>query len=154
MPLITRDLSACPQASKRKPPVAPGNRLLDGLLGCQKGLRAIRAGSILSFLAVQPNRREASPVNGLLPGADPEMHAPQREAAMFYGMFLRGRSVEEIREEIDISPKLFQKWMRAREYGPGFRDDLRRMYVYRKQVLGIFESLVTSEKKTHDFLSQ
>ena len=87
-------------------------------------------------------------------GVDPELHAPQREAAIFYGMFLRGRSVEEIRQEIDISPKLFQKWMRAREYGPDFRDNLRRMYAYRKQVLAIFESFVTSEKKTHYFQSQ
>ncbi len=87
-------------------------------------------------------------------GADPELHAPQHEAAIFYGMFLRGRSVEEIRQEIDISPKLFLKWMRAREYGPDFRTNLRRMYTYRKQVLAIFESLVTSERNSHHFQSQ
>ena len=117
-------------------------------------MRAIPTGSILNFLAVRPNHREEGPANGIPLGVDPELHAPQREAAMFYGMFLRGRSVEEIRQEIDISPKLFQKWMRAREYGPGFRDNLRRMYTYRKQVLAIFESLVTSEKQTHNFQSQ
>jgi len=87
-------------------------------------------------------------------GADPEIHAPQREAAIFYGMFLRGRSVEEIRDEIDISPKLFQKWMRAREYGPDFRNSLRRIYIYRKQVLAIFEALVTSERNAHNFQCQ
>lgn len=75
-----------------------------------------------------------------------EMHSPQREAAIFYGMFLRGRSAEELRSEIDISPKLFHRWMRAREYGPAFRDNLRRMYTYRKQVLAIFDSLVTTEQ--------
>ena len=74
------------------------------------------------------------------------MHSPQREAALFYGMFLRGRSAEELRSEIDISPKLFHRWMRAREYGPAFRDNLRRMYTYRKQVLAIFDSLVTTEQ--------
>ena len=117
-------------------------------------MRAIWTGAILNFLAVRPNHREEGPANGMPLGADPELHAPQREAAMFYGMFLRGRSAEEIRQEIDISPKLFQKWMRAREYGPGFRDNLRRMYTYRKQVLAIFESFVTSEKNTRDFQSQ
>ena len=79
-------------------------------------------------------------------GIDPELHSPQREAAIFYGMFLRGRSAEELRREIDISPKLFSKWMRAREYGPAFRNNLRRMYAYRKQVLAIFDSLVTTEQ--------
>ena len=79
-------------------------------------------------------------------GIDPEFHSPQREAALFYGMFLRGRSADELRREIDISPKLFRKWMRAREYGPTFRNNLRRMYAYRKQVLAIFDSLVTTEQ--------
>ena len=74
------------------------------------------------------------------------MHAPQREAAIFYGMFLRGRPLRSLREEIDVSPELFRKWMRAREYDKSFRENLRRMYVYRKQVLAIFESLVTSDQ--------
>lgn len=65
---------------------------------------------------------------------------------MFYGLFLRGHSADELREEIDISPKVFRKWMRAQEFDPIFREDLRRMYQYRKQVLAIFDSLVTSER--------
>ena len=77
--------------------------------------------------------------------ADADLHAPQREAAMFYGLFLRGHSLDSIREEIDIHPTTFRKWMRAREYDQRFRQDLERMYRYRKQVLAIFESLVTSE---------
>ncbi|MDA1313991.1 MAG: hypothetical protein O2968_11695 [Acidobacteria bacterium] len=75
-----------------------------------------------------------------------EFHAPQREAALFYGMFLRGRSLDSLRHEIDVSPQLFHKWMRAREYDKGFRDDLTRMYSYRKRVLAIFESLVSSDQ--------
>jgi len=81
-----------------------------------------------------------------LPNLNPEFHSPQREAALFYGLFLRGHSIESLREQIDIPPKVFQKWMRAREYDQGFRDDLRRMYSYRKRVLAIFDSLVTSER--------
>ncbi len=79
-----------------------------------------------------------------------EFHAPQREAALFYGMFLRGRSLDSLREEIDVPPQLFHKWMRAREYDKGFRDDLTRMYSYRKRVLAIFESLVTSDQISRD----
>ncbi len=77
-----------------------------------------------------------------------EFHSPQTEAAMFYGMFLRGHSADSIRREIDISPKVFNKWMRAREYDTNFREQLKRMYQYRKRVLAIFDSLVTSEEST------
>ena len=134
--------------------MVPGNGLSGRLFLAPKGLAGNSDRVYTESLAVQPNHREEGAANGMPLRADPELHAPQREAAIFYGMFLRGRSVEDIRQEIDISPKLFQKWMRAREYGPGFRDNLRRMYTYRKQVLAIFESFVTSEKKTHDFQSQ
>ncbi len=65
---------------------------------------------------------------------------------MFYSLFLRGHPIDSIRREIDVSPTLFRKWMRAREFDKSFREDLRKMYSYRKQVLAIFESLVTSEK--------
>ena len=67
---------------------------------------------------------------------DAEFHSPQREAAIFYGMFLRGRSEDELREEIDVSPKLLNKWMRARDFDPDFRENLRRIYVYRKAGAG------------------
>jgi transposase-like protein len=82
-------------------------------------------------------------------GQPTEFFAPQREAALFYGMFLRGRSLDSLRQEIDVSPQLFHKWMRAREYDKGFRDNLARMYSYRKRVLAIFESLVTSDQIGH-----
>ena len=75
-----------------------------------------------------------------------EFHSPQNEAAMFYGMFLRGHSADSLRRQIDISPKVFRKWMRAREYDQSFREQLKRMYIYRKRVLAIFDSLVTSEQ--------
>ena len=73
-----------------------------------------------------------------------EFHAPQREAALFYGLFLRGHPAEVLRAEIDVPAKVFQKWMRTQEYGADFRDQLRKVYIYRKQVLAIFDSLVTS----------
>ena len=75
-----------------------------------------------------------------------EFHSPQNEAAMFYGMFLRGHSADSLRRQIDIPPKVFRKWMRAREYDPHFREQLKRVYIYRKRVLAIFDSLITSEQ--------
>lgn len=72
--------------------------------------------------------------------------APQREAALFYGLFLRGHSVEAIRRDIDIPKDVLAKWVNARRYEPGFRESLRRVYQYRKQVLAIFDELVLNEK--------
>lgn len=75
-----------------------------------------------------------------------EFHSPQTEAAMFYGLFLRGHSADSLRAEIDVSPQIYRKWMRAREYDQNFREQLRKMYLYRKQVLAIFDSLVMSNQ--------
>ncbi len=72
--------------------------------------------------------------------------ASQREAAMFYGLFLRGHSFEALRRDIDIPKPLLQKWMNRPQFEPGFRDNLKRVYQYRKQVLAIFEELVQSEQ--------
>ena len=73
-----------------------------------------------------------------------EFQAPQHEAAMFFGLFLRGHPVGLLREQMDISPKVFEKWMRLREYDADFQEHLRRTYRYRKQVLTIFNSLVVT----------
>jgi len=43
--------------------------------------------------------------------------------------------------------------MWAREYDKTFRDNLFRMYSYRKRVLAIFESLVSSDQASHEWLS-
>lgn len=71
---------------------------------------------------------------------------PQREAAMFYGLFLRGHSPELLRQDIDIPKPLLEKWMRSPVYEPTFRETLQRLYRYRKQVLAIFEELVSNER--------
>ena len=72
--------------------------------------------------------------------------APQREAAMFYGLFLRGHSAETLRRDIDIPKPLLEKWFKTRRYEHHFRDSLKRVYTYRKQVLAIFDELVLNEK--------
>lgn len=65
---------------------------------------------------------------------------------MFYGLFLRGHSVDALRRDIDVPKPLLDKWLRAPRYENSFRDNLRRVYTYRKQVLAIFDELVHSEK--------
>ena len=72
--------------------------------------------------------------------------APQREAAIFYGLFLRGHSADSLRRDIDVPRPLLNKWLHPRRYEGDFRDSLRRMYSYRKKVLAIFDELVLKEK--------
>jgi hypothetical protein len=72
--------------------------------------------------------------------------APQREAAFFYGLFLRGHDVETLRQDIDVPRSMMDKWMRARDFEAPFRENLHRVYVYRKQVLAIFDGLVLNEQ--------
>jgi hypothetical protein len=72
--------------------------------------------------------------------------APQKEAAMFYGLFLRGHSAELLRQDIDVPKPLLDKWLRSPRYQAGFRENLERVYRYRKQVLAIFDELVCNER--------
>jgi len=72
--------------------------------------------------------------------------APQREAAFFYGLFLRGHPVETLRQDIDVPRNLLDKWLKAHDFEAPFRQDLRRVYTYRKQVLAIFDGLVLNEQ--------
>ena len=73
--------------------------------------------------------------------------APQKEAAMFYGLFLRGHSVEGLRRDIDVPRAILEKWQKANRYEPSFRETLRRIYSYRKQVLAIFDELVSERNR-------
>ncbi len=72
--------------------------------------------------------------------------APQREAAFFYGLFLRGHDVDSLREDIDVPRFMIDKWMKAPDFETSFRDSLQRVYAYRKQVLAIFDGLVLNEQ--------
>jgi len=72
--------------------------------------------------------------------------APQREAAFFYGLFLRGHDIETLRQDIDVPRPMIDKWMKARDFEAEFRENLQRVYAYRKQVLAIFDGLVLNEQ--------
>lgn len=64
---------------------------------------------------------------------------------MFYGLFLRGHSAEALRRDIDVPKPVLEKWLRTQRYETGFKDALKRVYTYRKQVLAIFDELVQNE---------
>jgi hypothetical protein len=72
--------------------------------------------------------------------------APQREAALFYGLFLRGHSADSLRRDIDVPRKLLDKMMLRHRNETRTRAKLQSIYQYRKQVLAIFDELVTRER--------
>jgi hypothetical protein len=71
--------------------------------------------------------------------------APQREAALFYGLFLRGHSAESLRRDIDVPRKLLDKMLLRHRNESQVRAKLQKGYQYRKQVLAIFDELVTRQ---------
>jgi hypothetical protein len=71
-----------------------------------------------------------------------DLELPQREAAFFYGLFLRGHSPEELRRDIEVPPAVIARWHREAQHEPGLRDIFDRMVEYRRHVLAIFESLI------------
>jgi hypothetical protein len=83
--------------------------------------------------------------SGMIAREDFDPLGPQREAAMFYGLFLRGHSADALRKDIDVPKLVLDKWLKRR-YEPNFRDTIHRMYSYRKQVLAIFDELVLHER--------
>mgnify|MGYP001466595330 CR=1 FL=1 len=85
-----------------------------------------------------------------VPGAEEtqrDFDFPQREAAFFYGLFLRGHSAEELRRDIEVPPAVLLKWHREAEREPTLRDLFMRMADYRRHVLAIFETLVDTESR-------
>src|SRR6266566_3015766 len=84
-------------------------------------------------------------MNVMTPRDDSDPMAPQREAAFFYGLFLRGHSLQALRQDIDVPRRVIDKWLKAKDFEGAFRSDLDRVYQYRKQVLAIFEGLVSNQ---------
>jgi hypothetical protein len=72
---------------------------------------------------------------------------PQREAAFFYGLFLRGHSPEQLRRDIEVPPAVLAKWHKDAEHEPQLRNVFTRMVEYRRHVLAIFDSLIGSERQ-------
>src|ERR1700688_644141 len=75
-----------------------------------------------------------------------DLEYPQREAAFFYGLFLRGHSADKLRQDIEVPPAVLAKWHREAEREPELRDILSRVVAYRRHVLAIFDTLVDSAR--------
>jgi hypothetical protein len=78
----------------------------------------------------------------LTPEITNDLEFPQREAAFFYGLFLRGYSAEKLRRDIEVPPAVLAKWHREAEREPQLKDIFTRMVEYRRHVLAIFDALV------------
>ncbi len=115
------------------------------MLILETAIYTLGLGFWLGTANVQPQIRITPPPVGLIRD-DFDPAAPMKEAAMFYGLFLRGQSPETLRKDIDVPKATLEKWLRPRRYEPDFRETLRRIYQYRKQVLAIFDELVLNEK--------
>jgi hypothetical protein len=84
-------------------------------------------------MATQPNPLEESLQ---------DFQFPQREAAFFYGLFLRGHKAEELRRDIAVPAAVLAKWDRETQRQPHLRTVLERVVEYRRHVLAIFENLI------------
>jgi hypothetical protein len=73
---------------------------------------------------------------------------PQREAAFFYGLFLRGHSPEKLRQDIAVPAAVLAKWDKETAREPQLREILDRMILYRRHVLAIFENLIGRESSS------
>jgi hypothetical protein len=109
----------------------------------ERPIARLRRPVYTAFLVTVFTEAMASPAR-ILEEFDPL--APQREAAMFYGLFLRGHSADTLRKDIDVPTKLLNKMMRRHRNESATRQKLQRVYYYRKQVLAIFDELVTRER--------
>jgi hypothetical protein len=74
-----------------------------------------------------------------------DLDFPQREAAFFYGLFLRGHSADQLRRDIEVPAAVLLKWHREAERDPQLLDIFTRMVDYRRHVLAIFDALVGSD---------
>lgn len=74
-----------------------------------------------------------------------DLEFPQREAAFFYGLFLRGHSAEQLRRDIEVPAAVLAKWHRDAEREPHLRGVFSRMVEYRRHVLAIFDTLIGSD---------
>lgn len=74
-----------------------------------------------------------------------ELEPPQREAAYFYGLFMRGHSVDQLRRDIGVPEHVKTRWQRLWRHEPAGRRRFEEILSYRQQVLAIFNALVALE---------
>jgi hypothetical protein len=74
-----------------------------------------------------------------------EHETPQQEAAFFYGLFLHGHPLEQLRRDLDVPHRVLRTWERMWRSEPHVRRRLHQMVSYRRQVLAIFNTLINLE---------
>jgi hypothetical protein len=79
---------------------------------------------------------------------DLNLGEPRQEAVFFYGLFLRGTPLQQIRSDICVPPHVLDRWKRLALHEPWLKPMVDRILNYRKHVLAIFDSLVFSEMKS------
>jgi hypothetical protein len=80
---------------------------------------------------------------------DHDFDAPQREAAFFFGLFLRGHDADRLRRDIDFPQEMLVRLHRQPDTAAGrTREEIQQIFEYRKRVLAIFNFLVNSETGT------
>ena len=84
---------------------------------------------------------QANPIEEVLQ----EFQFPQREAAFFYGLFLRGHSAEQLRRDIAVPAAVLAKWDKETVRQPQLRPVLERIVEYRRHVLAIFDNLIVHD---------
>ena len=72
---------------------------------------------------------------------------PQREAAFFYGLFLRGHSADELRKDIQVPAAVLAKWDKETVREPQLRPILETIVRYRQHVLAIFRKFNLSRRR-------
>ena len=75
---------------------------------------------------------------------------PRQEAVFFYGLFLRGHPLQKLREDIDVSPRVLERWQRMASRDPMYNGMVERILAYRRHVLAIFDSLVFQEMEPRE----
>ncbi len=93
-------------------------------------------------MATSPN------TTGLIAETSADLVYPQREAAFFYGLFLRGYSPDQLRRDIEVPPEVMRKWGKEANRTPEHRVFFERMVEYRRHVLAIFDALVGYDEST------
>ena len=69
---------------------------------------------------------------------------PAHEAALFYGLFLRGHSAAELRRIIDVPRDVRTRWQKLWRKEPQIQQRHAEMLEYRRQVLARFDALIDS----------
>ncbi len=105
------------------------------------GLDGLREICKLHFSAMATQVNPLEDPNG-------DFQFPQREAAFFYGLFLRGHPAEQLKRDIAVPAAVLAKWDRESEREPRLRQILERVVRYRRHVLAIFENLVGHDSNT------